>query len=168
MGSGRSSRTGSHYWANPGWIPEEIGVYLERGGVRCMEGEVLNGYRNYPGLLVYELVGVVADVISRPGHRSHLVSLINGKRSMVAFCIRWLMPSTVAISERTLQHQSQWHIFNDFMVREVEKEEALRFAPSWKTPIILTYQVKRTRPQVDDSWRNAIDARSLYLKGSLK
>jgi PAB-dependent poly(A)-specific ribonuclease subunit 2 len=72
----------------------------------------------------------------------------------------------VSISSRDKQQENQWHLFNDFLVRRVPDEEALRFHPGWKMPSILTYQVKQARHRIDDTWRDNLDTALLYRKWS--
>lgn len=72
------------------------------------------------------------------------------------------------MSGHEAQAESGWHLFNDFLVRKVSKEEALHFVPSWKLPSILAYQVKTARNAVDDSWKENLDTSLLYHGFSLK
>ncbi|KAH0559633.1 hypothetical protein GP486_003846 [Trichoglossum hirsutum] len=139
-------------WAAPGWLPEEIGVIVEDGQFFCYEGEDLRLHlqRGIHYITVYELVGLVEDINSGENQASHLVSLVN-----------------VAISARERQPDSQWHLFNDFLVRKVTKEEALEFSPSWKAPSVLAYQIKSASNAVDDSWKEHLDTSLLYLECSL-
>lgn len=67
-----------HLWANRGWLPEEIGILIHSGEIICCEGNELNFYRHHASLMIYELVGLVADIKDLKGQKSHLVSLING------------------------------------------------------------------------------------------
>ncbi|KAK5013804.1 poly(A)-specific ribonuclease, partial [Cryomyces antarcticus] len=99
--------------------------------------------------MVYELVGIVADINSGENQKPHLVSLIN-----------------VGPSSRDPNAESQWHLFNDFLVRATTQEEALRFEPSWKLPSILTYQVKTHSHNIDDSWKENLDPSLLYRRYS--
>jgi PAB-dependent poly(A)-specific ribonuclease subunit 2 len=62
--------------------------------------------------------------------------------------------------ERT--EDNNWHMFNDFMVRPVSKEDALDFTPKWKMPSVLCYQVKSASNVVDNSWRDHLDTSLLY------
>jgi PAB-dependent poly(A)-specific ribonuclease subunit 2 len=73
-----------------------------------------------------------------------------------------------AISERNPSEESQWHLFNDFLVRQVTKDEALRFVQSWKMPVILTYQIKSARHAIDDSWKDSLETACLYYNWSMK
>lgn len=68
-------------WSLPGWLPEEIGIIVEGGKFFCFEGEDLRLHlqRNMHVIIVYELVGLVADINSGEHQKSHLVSLINGE-----------------------------------------------------------------------------------------
>lgn len=74
----------------------------------------------------------------------------------------------MAISSREPQPEDQWHLFNDFLVKKVSKEEALRFVPSWKLPSIIAYQIKKGRNVVDDSWKENLDTTLLYHEFSQK
>ncbi|KAJ9385489.1 hypothetical protein DTO063F5_4264 [Paecilomyces variotii] len=139
-------------WAIPGWLPEEVGVLVENGQVMCFEGEDLRTRvrNNTPGLLVYELVGSVAEIDHTEHQKPHLVSFIN-----------------VSISAREPEEKSRWHLFNDFLVTEVDKDEALKFNQPWKIPSILAYQVKGARHCLDDSWKNALDTTLLFHEWSM-
>lgn len=80
-----------------------------------------------------------------------------------------LISKTVAISDSNRQQQqSQWHLFNDFMVGPVSQQEALNFTPLWKTPVLLVYQVQSARHTVDNSWKDSLDINALYYNGSMK
>lgn len=65
---------------------------------------------------------------------------------------------------RETQSENHWHLFNDFLVRKVSEAEALRFDPTWKLPSVLTYQVKTTRHQIDDTWKDKLDTSILYKR----
>lgn len=75
----------------------------------------------------------------------------------------------MAVSDPDRQRQqSQWHLFNDFMVGPVSEQEALGFTSAWKTPVLLAYQVQHARHNVDNSWKDALDINALYFNGSMK
>ncbi|KAL8786647.1 MAG: hypothetical protein Q9213_002676 [Squamulea squamosa] len=76
-------------------------------------------------------------------------------------------PRAVGISSRDRPAEAQWHLFNDFLVRKVDKDEALRFATTWKTPNILTYQYQGGNNAIDDSWKNSLDTSCLFMNWSL-
>lgn len=57
---------------------------------------------------------------------------------------------------------NQWHLFNDFLVTPITKEEALHFDPAWKLPSVITYQLKDMSHAVDDSWMNNLDTSILH------
>lgn len=78
------------------------------------------------------------------------------------------MLRAVALSSRQPQDEPEWHLFNDFLVRKVDKDEALRFATSWKTPTILAYQYQGASNAIDDSWRDSLDTSCLFMNWSLK
>ena len=65
-------------WAKPHWLPQEIGITLEAGNMRVLEGESLQSFRYHGSTMVYELVGLVADVTSADQQKSHLISFVNG------------------------------------------------------------------------------------------
>ena len=65
-------------WANPDWVPRELGITLEGGNLICSEGEKLSPFRNYRSTAIYELVGLVVDVKSAERQKHHLISFIDG------------------------------------------------------------------------------------------
>ena len=85
---------------------------------------------------------------------------------MLAFPPLTMRP--VGISSRERQAEPQWHLFNDFLVRKVDKEEALRFVTTWKTPTILTYQYQGASNAIDDGWKDSLDTSCLFVNWSLK
>ncbi|KAL1990064.1 hypothetical protein VTN49DRAFT_6645 [Thermomyces lanuginosus] len=135
-------------WATPGWLPEEVGIVVENGQVFCFEGDDLK--KGDPRMTIYELVGIVVEVDIPEHHKPHLVSFVN-----------------VSISSREPQEQNSWHLFNDFLVTEVSREEALRFSEPWKHPCVLAYQVKSARHQVDDGWKDKLDTTLLFQEWSI-
>ena len=134
-------------WATPDFLPKEIGLIVNGGRIFCYEGEDLRLHlaRAQFNIVVYQLVGVVADVLPSENEKSHLVATVD-----------------VSISDTDKSHQSDWHLFNDFLVHPVSQEDALHFNPQWKLPSVITYQVKSLAHNVDDKWRNAIDTSVLY------
>ncbi|KAJ4371394.1 poly(A)-specific ribonuclease [Neocucurbitaria cava] len=134
-------------WSIPHWLPQEIGIIVDQGQFYCFEGQDLKLHlqRGVFDIMVYELVGVVADINSGEHQKPHLVATIN-----------------TAPSSREPNAEDKWHLFNDFLVRPIPKEEALRFEPSWKLPSVLTYQLKAARNKIDDSWKESLDASILY------
>ncbi|EOD47422.1 putative pab-dependent poly -specific ribonuclease subunit pan2 protein [Neofusicoccum parvum UCRNP2] len=141
------SHEAKQLWATPNWLPEKIGIIVNQGQFFCYEGQDLEHHlrRNFYDIQVYELVGVVADINSGENQKSHLVSMIN-----------------VAPSSRTDETETKWHLFNDFLVRPVTKEEALRFEPNWKLPSVLTYESVKASHHIDDSWKENLDTSLLY------
>jgi len=165
----RYTSSSKQLWAIPNWLPEEIGININtHGDIMCFEGDRLRSFRNNTALTIYELVGFVAAVDSTTGQKPHLVSFINGRTDCrFHISLNLLTTSPVTISERTPQWKNQWYLFNDFLVKKVDKEEASSF-PSWKTPIILTYQLQKGRHNISDTWKNSLDITCLYYEGSLK
>lgn len=68
----------------------------------------------------------------------------------------------MGISSREPSNTPNWHLFNDFLVRQTSAEEALRFDATWKLPAVLTYQAKSASNVIDDSWKENLDPSLLY------
>ncbi|KAI8674835.1 PAN2-PAN3 deadenylation complex catalytic subunit PAN2 [Fusarium keratoplasticum] len=134
-------------WSTPGWLPEEIGIIVEHGQFFCYEGEDLKLHlqRGMHNIMVYSLIGMAINIESGQTQKSHLVSMVN-----------------VAHAETEAPGESQWHLFNDFLVRSVSTEEALTFNTSWKVPSVVAYQVKEANNKIDMSWKKNIDTSILY------
>ncbi|KAF2706246.1 PAB-dependent poly(A)-specific ribonuclease-like protein subunit pan2 [Pleomassaria siparia CBS 279.74] len=134
-------------WSIPNWLPREIGIIVDQGQFYCFEGQDLKLHlqRGVFNIMVYELIGIVADINSGEHQKPHLVACIN-----------------TAPSSREINTDEKWHLFNDFLVRPIPKEEALRFEPSWKLPSVLTFQLKAARNSIDDSWKDTLDTQILY------
>ncbi|KAI9690962.1 MAG: poly(A)-specific ribonuclease [Bathelium mastoideum] len=136
-------------WSLPKWLPHEIGIIVDQGQFFCFEGQDLKLHlqRGVYTIVVYELVGLVADINVGENNKSHLVSMIN-----------------VGPSSRDPSRDNQWFIFNDFLVQQVSMDEALRFEPKWKLPSVLAYQVKSASHVIDDSWKENLDPSLLYRR----
>lgn len=149
--------TARQMWETPGWLPQEIGI-TTGDRVQCYEGSDLNLHiRNKsPHLLVYELVGYVADVDTDDRQQPHLVSIINTEVAT--------KKGTVNLVQKCPQN---WHLFNDFLVDQVDGREALHFNKGWKMPSVLCYQVKSAHGKVDDTWRSMLDTSLLYSPYSI-
>ena len=65
-------------WTKPRWLPQEIGITIEGGNMRVLEGDSLQPFRYHRSTVVFELVGLVADVTSADRQKPHLVSFVNG------------------------------------------------------------------------------------------
>lgn len=72
------SPNNKQFWAKPHWLPQEIGITIEGGNMRVLEGDSLQPFRYHRSTVVFELVGLVADVTSADRQKSHLVSIVNG------------------------------------------------------------------------------------------
>ncbi|KAI1978164.1 poly(A)-specific ribonuclease [Ophidiomyces ophidiicola] len=140
------------FWAIPGWLPEKIGVMVKNNQLQCYEGEQLRALQlaNLEGLVIYELVGLVAEIDIVEQKKPHLVSFID-----------------TSISAREPTEKSSWHLFNDFLVTEVSKDEVFSFNQTWKSPCTLAYQVSTGRHGLDDSWKNELDTTLLFYEWSL-
>ncbi|RDA83187.1 hypothetical protein CP532_6442 [Ophiocordyceps camponoti-leonardi (nom. inval.)] len=134
-------------WSTPGWLPEEIGIIVDQGQFFCYEGEDLKLHlqRGMHNITVYSLIGMTVNIESGQTQKPHLVAVIN-----------------VAHAEPEAPEQSQWHLFNDFLVRSISTEEALTFDQSWKTPSVVAFQIKQANNKLDTEWKNHIDTSILY------
>ncbi|CZR51913.1 related to PAN2-component of Pab1p-stimulated poly(A) ribonuclease [Phialocephala subalpina] len=133
------------YWSIPGWLPEEIGIIIQEGQFFCYERDDLKSLLQRRQVEVYSLIGFAAEIDSGQHQKPHLVSLIN-----------------VAHSQPVAPGESQWHLFNDFLVHAVKTEDALTFYPTWKLPSVIAYQNKRFINKIDHAWKQHLDIGLLY------
>ncbi|OLN95998.1 PAB-dependent poly(A)-specific ribonuclease subunit PAN2 [Colletotrichum chlorophyti] len=142
-----SSPEHRRFWSTPGFLPEEIGVIVDHGQFFCYEGEDLKLHlqRGIHNITVYSLVGMAMNIDPGPGQKPHLVAMVN-----------------VAHAQPTAPPTSQWHLFNDFLVRSVSPEEALSFHPAWKMPSVIAFQLKEANNKIDMDWKKNIDTSLLY------
>ncbi|KAI1326713.1 PAB-dependent poly(A)-specific ribonuclease subunit PAN2 [Xylariaceae sp. FL0255] len=135
-------------WATPGWLPEEIGIIVDNGNFFCYEGEDLKLHlqRGMHNITVYSLTGLAVSIESGPQQLAHLVAMAN-----------------IAQSLPEAPDSSQWYMFNDFLVKPISSKEALSFNTTWKTPSMITYQVKSANNRLDDSWKQNLDSQFLYI-----
>jgi PAB-dependent poly(A)-specific ribonuclease subunit 2 len=61
------------------------------------------------------------------------------------------------------QENDGWHLFNDFLVRPIVKDEALAFNTAWKLPSVICYQIKAANNHIDDTWKMNLDTSLLYM-----
>ena len=68
-------------WSTPGWLPEEIGIIIDKGQFFCYEGADLKLHlqRGMHNIRVYSLIGMAVNIESGQTQKPHLVSLINGR-----------------------------------------------------------------------------------------
>lgn len=143
-------------WESPGWLPAEIGIMMQNRGIHVFEGtELATQLRSKASsIIVYELVGFVADIDTTERQQPHLVSLVN-----------------VDISSKKDSPKNRWstdwYLFNDFLVSSVETREALSFDRNWKMPSVIAYQVKSAHGKVDERWKNNIDTSLIYSPYSI-
>lgn len=70
---------------------------------------------------------------------------------------------TAAHSEPEPPGESQWHLFNDFSVKQISTAEALTFNTWWKMPSVLVYQLKSANNKLDTDWVRNIDTSVLHM-----
>ena len=144
----------STLWEIPGWLPTEIGFLVQEGNVYCFEGPELEAHlRNSRGhhLLVYELVGLVAEIDVGGLDRPHLVSFVDVDISAES-----------KENREEARRTARWHLFNDFLVAPVAESEALLFRQGFKMPCVLSYQVKTAHGAIDQSWKENLDTTLLF------
>lgn len=144
-------------WSTPAFLPSEIGIAIENNQVTCQQGEFLR-IRNatkslFRPLPVYELVGMVADISLLGEHTHHHPQ--QKAQHLVAI-------TNVSISSPNPTNENKWHLFNDFLVREISSSSALHLHQNWKLPTILIYQIKTSRHSISSSWKSTLDTSCLY------
>lgn len=144
-------------WEMPGWLPTEVGVLVQNRNVYCFENADLGLHiRNKtPNLVIYELVGFVAEIDVPDHQRPHLVSFIN---------------VDVSSNEQNAVQKprsANWHLFNDFLVTPVTDKEALLFNQGFKLPCVLSYQIKSAHGAIDQSWKENLDTVLLFHQYSI-
>lgn len=146
------SAEAKQYWGIPGWLPDSIGIVIDEGKFFCFEGEDLRLHiqKGLHIVKVYDLVGIVVDIVSAGHQKSHLVSIIN-----------------VDVFTDKDGLTANWHLFNDFLVRKLSKDEGLTYPPSWKVPTVIAYQITAARGQVDSTWKENLDTSLLYNNWSI-
>lgn len=155
LGNNTSMRS---LWEQPGWLPSEIGLIVQDRTVYVFEGTdlALHIRNKSPGLMIYELVGFVAEIDTSERHQPHLVSMVNVEVSNPS--------SDISPSHKVFPN---WHLFNDFLVSPVDPREALHFNKNWKIPSVISYQVKSAHGKLDHSWRRTMDTTLLYQHYSI-
>jgi PAB-dependent poly(A)-specific ribonuclease subunit 2 len=145
-------------WETPGWLPSEIGIIVQDRTVYVFEGSdlALHLRNKSPNLVVYELVGFVAEIDTSERHQPHLVSMVNVEVSSGA-------------PESSHNHKvfPNWHLFNDFLVTPVDPREALHFNKNWKIPSVIAYQIKSAHGKLDHTWKETLDTTLLYQHYSI-
>ena len=66
------------HWLSPGWLPDEVGVLVENGQLSVYQGEELADIKEANGLVLYDLVGFVAEIRVEEERNTHLISFVNG------------------------------------------------------------------------------------------
>lgn len=69
------------HWSTPGWLPEEIGMVVTNNQLNIYQGDELMALKEGDqsgSLIVYELVGFVAEIKLEEERNSHLISFVNG------------------------------------------------------------------------------------------
>lgn len=173
-------------WATPGWLPEEIGVIVVDGSFFCYQGDDLKFHlqRGAHNIQVYSLMGLSVNiesgaaqkshlaamspvgVDSGSAQKSHLVAMVNSRLNPhVSLTYAFVLTDHIAAahSEPDPPGESQWHLFNDFSVKQISTAEALTFNTWWKMPSVLVYQLKTANNKLDTDWVSNIDTSVLHM-----
>ncbi|KAF5670593.1 pab-dependent poly(A)-specific ribonuclease subunit PAN2 [Fusarium heterosporum] len=100
-------------WSTPGWLPEEIGIIVEKGQFYCYEGEDLKLHlqRAAHNITVYSLTGMAINIESGQTQKSHLVSMVNvTTEDALTFNTSWKVPSVVAyqVKDENNKIDTEW------------------------------------------------------------
>lgn len=95
------------FWCTPGFLPEEVGIIVDRGQVFCSEGNELKmllqqGRHN---ITVYSLMGMALNIDGGHGNKPHLVSMIDGK---FCFQVDLVVKLANSLFSFALRAQSIW------------------------------------------------------------
>ncbi|KAL8823818.1 MAG: hypothetical protein Q9191_005520 [Dirinaria sp. TL-2023a] len=134
-----SNTDSRHLWSTPGWLPTEIAIVPHGRSVLCFEGEALQ------------------DLLRAKPEAENMIYELVG----------FVADINIAISDQDPTVEDRWHLFNDFLVRKVPQHEALRLSTAWKMPTVLAFQLRGGRHYIDDSWKNCLDTRCLYMEYSM-
>lgn len=105
------------HWAGRAWPPSRIGVILVSGKLQILQGRDLEKRISDNRVQQYILRGTVNEV-RIDQNEAHMVSFVRLSES----------------------EDSNWLLFNDFLVRQVTAEEALSYPGPWKVPAVLSYE----------------------------
>ncbi|CAL3962568.1 unnamed protein product [Diplocarpon coronariae] len=129
-----NSPEAKQFWAIPGWLPEEIGIIIDQGQFFCYQGDDLKLH------------------MQRGIHNITIYSLVGVASETI---MGYSLPNKPL--------ESQWHLFNDFLVRPIQAKVALAFDTTWKLPSVITYQVKIYNNKIDDGWKKNMNTQLLYI-----
>lgn len=128
------------HWAGKSWPPTRIGVTLTSGKVQVLQGRDLEKRISDNRVQHYALRGVVNE-IRFDQEQAHMVTFVRP----------------------TAAEESNWLLFNDFLVKEVTSEEALSYPGPWKVPSVLSYErVKDLGMQTHDMFAPKLDKSILF------
>ncbi|KAH3783339.1 hypothetical protein DPMN_161276, partial [Dreissena polymorpha] len=132
---------------DPVWIPFGFKVQLlDNGSLKIEEysdDEPVPANPD-PNTKYFELHGTVSHIKDTKGYGGHLVSHIK-------------------VGETYHQRKegvttTQWYLFNDFSISDVEKEEAVRFNLEWRVPCTIYFIRRNIKEHYDLKVRNPINS----------
>lgn len=100
-----------------GWLVPEFYFAQSPLGTPVLRTNVIGGVAS--SLRKFELVGCTVQITNRQ-NESHLVTYSKIRKSPT--------------------DDGKWHLFNDFLVREVSEEEVLDVSHWWKKPVVVVYK----------------------------
>lgn len=113
-------------------------------------------------LCIYELRAMVVQ-IQAEDDPAHLVSLVKGKRKRGSY--RSLPYGLFCLVDEGEKPTSEWHVFNDFLVKAIAEDEALSFPAGWK---VCLYTLTRLVYCLSDHSRFQIPAILYYQRIDVK
>lgn len=135
------------HWAGKSWPPLTIGVTLTSGKVQVLQGRDLEKRVTDGRVLQYSLCGVVNE-IRLDQEQAHMVSFVRAEIG-------------------SKKDGSKWLLMNDFLVKEVNAEEALGYPGPWKLPSVLTYELVTDSGMTRQKDLSKVDTTLLYREYSL-
>ncbi|EPX74544.1 ubiquitin carboxy terminal hydrolase [Schizosaccharomyces octosporus yFS286] len=122
-------------WAREGWLPKLLYLRRVNDTVQCLSARQVSLLGNdKSSVSIFGLRGVTYE-IRGVDFASHFVAAVN-------------------VTDRLTTENaedSQWYIFNDFLVKQISEEEALNVHGPWKIPAMLCYEKLDMKiPQWDD------------------
>ena len=110
------------YWGTPGWLPLRLGMTPRSGRLSIFQGKDLDKKAADDRVTAeYELCGMAVEIKPEKGN-PHLVAIVKVPK------------------DETPDTESQWYLFNDFLVRNISEDEALSFPGVWKWPSVIMYK----------------------------
>ncbi|ODV88230.1 hypothetical protein CANARDRAFT_26383 [[Candida] arabinofermentans NRRL YB-2248] len=124
------------------WLVPEFYSTTSPSGRPILRTNVIAG--GSTNLNKYELIGYVAEITSRD-NINHMVTMIRIN------------------DDNNNTSNSQWYLFNDFLVTKISEEEVLNLTHWWKRPVVVVYRSTEAESSFNyEDWKTTIDDSILY------